>query len=293
MAAGAAGFVGALTGVPWETSDYYVPYDAVERPIPGLWVAPTAGRRLVSMLDAGRVIARLTSRARRTMTTTHNVVGSLPGGSDDWVVIASHHDGPWASAVEDASGTALVLAQARYWSQVPASERPHNLIFLLTSGHMAGGAGTRAFVEGHEDLIQRIVVEVHLEHAARQCEPSHGRLVPTDVPEPRWWFTTRHHSLESFVLDAIAAEDLRRSLVLPPDVFFENPPTDGSAFHGAGVPIVQYLTAPMYLFDAQDTLDKIHAETLVPLTRAVARLIHATTGSTAGSFRDGGTEVDD
>ena len=64
MAAGAAGFVGALTGVPWETSDYYVPYDAVERPIPGLWVAPGAGRRLVSMLDAGPVVARLTTSAR-------------------------------------------------------------------------------------------------------------------------------------------------------------------------------------------------------------------------------------
>jgi hypothetical protein len=290
IAAGAAGFVGALTGVPWETSDYYVPYDAVERPIPGLWVAPSAGRHLVSMLDAGPVVARMTTTARRTMTTTHNVVGSLPGGSDDWIVIASHHDGPWASAVEDASGTALVLAQARYWSKVPAYERPHNLLFLLTSGHMAGGAGTRAFVEGHEDLIPRIVLELHLEHAARQCETFDGRLVPSDVPEPRWWFTTRHHSLESFVRDAVAAEDLRRSLVLPPDVFFENPPTDGSAFHAAGVPIVQYLTAPMYLFDAQDTLDKIHVDTLVPLTRAVARLVGATEGSTARSFRNVGGE---
>ena len=221
------------------------------------------------------------------MTTTHNVVGTLPGGSDDWIVIASHHDGPWASAVEDASGTALVLAQARYWSQVPARERPHNLLFLLTSGHMAGGAGTRAFVEGHEDLLPRVVLEVHLEHAARQCEPSGGRLVPTDDPEPRWWFTTRHPALESIVRQAVATEDLRRSLVLPPDAFFESPPTDGSAFHGAGVPIVQYLTAPMYLFDAQDTLDKIHLGTLVPLTRAVARLIHATDGSTARSFRTG------
>lgn len=285
MAAGAAGFVGALTGAPWETSDYYVPYDAIERSIPGLWVAPSAGRRLRSMLDAGPVVACITTSSRRTMTTTHNVVGSLFGGSDDWLVIGSHHDGPWASAVEDASGTALVLAQARYWSQVPASERPHNLLFLLTSGHMAGGAGTRAFVEAHEDLIPRIVLEVHLEHAARKCETSNGQLVPTDVPEPRWWFTTCHHSLESIVRDTIAAEDLRRSLVLRPDVFFENPPTDGSAFHGAGVPIVQYLTAPMYLFDAQDTLDKIHAATLVPLTRAVARLVRATEGSTAGSFR--------
>jgi hypothetical protein len=291
IAAGAAGFVGALTGMPWETSDYYVPYDAVERPIPGLWVAPSAGRRLLAMLEAGRVSSRITTRSRRTMTTTHNVVGSLRGASEEWVVIASHHDGPWASAVEDASGTALVMSQAKYWSRVPASERPHNLLFLLTSGHMAGGAGTRAFVEDHADLIPRIVVELHLEHAARRCETQNGELVATDAPEARWWFTTRNAILESSVRHAVRAEDLRRSLVLDPEVFFERPPTDGSAFYGAGVPIVQYLTAPMYLFDAQDTIDKVHVDTLVPLTRAVIRIVHATRGSTASTFRDDEAEA--
>jgi hypothetical protein len=285
LAAGAVGFVGALTGVPWETSDYYVPYDAFERTIPGLWVAPSAGRRLGSMLGAGPVVARLTTKARRATTTTANVVGTLPGRSEEWIVIASHHDAPWASAVEDASGTALVLAQARYWSRVPAEERPHNLLFLLTSGHMAGGAGTRAFVEDHADFLPRVVVEIHLEHAARECHATAGRLVPTDDPEPRWWFTSRHPILEGLVREAVIAEDLRRSLVLPPDVFFEHPPTDGSAFHASGVPVVHYLTAPMYLFDAQDTLDKIHVDTLVPLTRAVARLVDSTVGSTAATFR--------
>ena len=129
MQAGAVGFVGALTGVPWETSDYYVPYDALERAIPGMWLSPSSSHRLIAMLEQGPVRANLTADARRQATTTHNVVGSLPGISDDWVIIASHHDGPWASAVEDASGTALVLAQACYWSAVPEHQRPHNLLF--------------------------------------------------------------------------------------------------------------------------------------------------------------------
>jgi hypothetical protein len=285
LEAGAVGFVGALTGVPWETCDYYVPYDGVERPIPGLWIGRSAGNRLLSLLDGGPVRARLTTSARRHPTTTHNVVGSLPGASNDWVVVASHHDGPWASAVEDASGTALVLAQARYWSQVPEGDRPHNMLFLLTSGHMAGAAGTRTFIDEHRDLIPRIVLEIHLEHAARRCLVADGRLVPTEVPEPRWWFTSQHPRLEALVGEAIRAEDLRRSLVLRPDVFFENPPTDGSMFHAEGVPIVHFLTAPMYLFDSGDTLDKVHTDTLVPLTRAVARIIGATVAASADSFR--------
>src|ERR1019366_9759019 len=38
--------------------------------------------------------------------------------------------------------------------------------------------------------------------------------------------------------------------------------TSGAPFHLAGVPLVNFLTAPFYLFDAMDTLDKIHRQSL-------------------------------
>lgn len=285
--AGAAGFVGLLTGVPWETSGYYVPYDAVPRPIPGLWLSGSDGRRLLDLLATGPTRGLLSVAATRRPTVTHNVVGMLPGRSSEWVIIASHHDGPWASAVEDASGVALVLAQAAYWSRQPHDARPHNLLFLLTSGHMAHAAGTRAFIDAHPDLLPRVVLEIHLEHAARRCEVADGLLVPTEDPEVRWWFTSRNPALQASVLGGIRAEDLRRSLVLPPDVFFPTPPTDGAFFHAAGVPLVHFLTAPMYLFDPGDTIDKVHEPSLVPLCRAVARIIADLHGVTADHMRRG------
>ena len=49
--------------------------------------------------------------------------GELPGADDEAVMIASHHDGPWSSAVEDSSGIALVLAQATYWAAQPVEDR--------------------------------------------------------------------------------------------------------------------------------------------------------------------------
>ena len=59
LAAGAAGFIGALTGLPWETRDYYVPYDAVERPIPALWLSGTDARRLLDRLPCtGELVAQ-------------------------------------------------------------------------------------------------------------------------------------------------------------------------------------------------------------------------------------------
>src|SRR4029450_8345842 len=104
------------------------------------------GAQVKAMLAAGPVEAEIVVGAEARPAVSHNVIGTLPGASSEWVIIGSHHDGPWASAVEDASGTALVLGQALYWSQVPAAERPHNLLFLLNGGEQAGGGGVIAVV---------------------------------------------------------------------------------------------------------------------------------------------------
>ncbi len=284
--AGAAGYVGMLTGLPWETSSYYVPYDAKPRALSALWLSRSGGHRLQRLTSAGPCRARLNIDGTTTTVTSHNVVGHLPGRGAERVIIGSHHDAPWASAVEDASGMALVLAQADHWAGVPAGDRPHNLTFLLTAGHMADGAGTRAFVTRHAGILEHVVLELHLEHAAAEVRGDGERLALTGRPEPRWWFTSTEPALEAAVADALRHEDLRRSLVLRPTVFGAAPTTDGSAFYLADVPIVQFLTAPMYLFDAADTIDKIHVPSLEPVTRVAIRIIESLRGRTAAELRN-------
>ena len=182
---------------------------------------------------------------------------------------------------------ALVLAQAAYWSAIPAERRPHRMLFLMNSGHMFGGAGAEAFVHAHRAELERVVLEVHLEHAANEFSERDGVLTPTGQPEARWWFTSKNARLESAVREAIESEDLRRSFILPPTALGPRPTTDGSEFYVAGVPIVNFLTAPFYLFDAMDTLDKIHHPTLVPLTRATIRIVETTAGISAAAMRAG------
>ncbi len=286
MAAGAVGWIGVLD-LPWETSDYYVPYDGVARDIAGLWLDLPSGFTLGDLLAAGPVTGRLDIDARRDEVVAHNLIGTLPGASDEWVIIASHHDAPWASAVEDGSGIAMVLAQIAHWAEVPEAERPHNLLFLLTTGHMVHGAGTRGFIVDHADLLDRVVLEIHLEHTANETRgDGAGGLEVTGEPEVRWWFTSREPGLESAVRAALEAEDLRRSLVLPPDVFGPFPTTDGGFFHVEGVPLVNFLTAPMYLFDSADTIDKVHVDSLEPVGRATVRIVESLRGRTAAELRE-------
>ena len=294
MAAGAAAFVGVLTDYPGDSYEYYVPYDARERDLPGVWIRGRDGARLRDALAAGPVRVRVTVATDVRTVESANLVGELPGADDELVLIGSHHDGPWASAVEDGSGISLVLAQATYWAARPQQERPHRLRFLLQGGHMSGGAGLLQYIEAHRAELDEVVLEVHLEHAALEygdpatgAAVSPGDLVPTGQATPRWWFTSRNPDLEAAVLDALSTERLDRSMVVAPDAFGEQPPTDGAFYHREGVPIAQFLAAPHYLFDAMDTLDKIDRDHLVPLTRAAARIVASTAGVSAAAMRAG------
>ena len=226
IAAGAVGFVGVLSDYPGDSNRYYVPYDGVARAIPGVWISGSDGARLRQLCDAGRVQVTLISRAIRHDITSYNVVGEIPGADDDSVIVGSHHDGPWASAVEDASGVSMVLAQASYWSRIAPAERPHRLVFLLNAGHMAGGAGVHAFIDRHRTELARVVLEVHLEHAAIEMVERDGGLAASGHPEPRWWFTSRLASLEAIVREAIVAEQLEWSPTCrPKSSAHHRPPT--------------------------------------------------------------------
>lgn len=283
--AGAAAFLGTLTGYPGDSFEYFVPYDGVDREIPGIWLSGSDGAWIREELAAGPVRVRLEVETETEAITTYNIVGELPGATDEVVMVGSHHDGPWSSAVEDASGISLVLAQATYWAAQPAERRPHRLVFLLQGGHMSGGAGLLTYIDQHADELDDVVLEVHLEHAALECEVVDGRAVPTDQPTPRWFFTSRIPSLEAAVGAAIEGEELWRSLILAPDAFGTFPPTDGAGYHVAGVPVVNLLAAPFYLFDKMDTLDKIDRDHLVPITRATIRIIESVRSETAAGLR--------
>ena len=287
LGSGALALIASISDYPGDSYEQFVPYRGEILPVPAVWISGRDGSRLAGTLATGPVNVHLNVETDIRPAESSNVLGELPGADDEIVAVGSHHDGPWASAVEDTSGVALVLAQAEYWSRVPREERPHRMLFVLQGGHMAGGAGHRAFEERRGGEMERIVLEVHLEHAALECVEQDGKLVPTGLPEPRWWFTSSIRRLESTVLAALEAERLTRSIVVPPNVFGgDAPPTDAHGFFLAGVPTVSMLAAPFYLFDSQDTLDKVDRDNLAPITRAAVRILESTRAETVKSMRE-------
>jgi len=271
----AAGFIGVLTDTADpDTYEYYVPYDGNVRSIPGVYISENSGHLIDELMQKGPAYAKLVSEVSYEEVVTSNIIGTLEGDSDRWIIISSHHDGPWNSAVEDASGIAMILAQAEYWSKIPEDERPFNMLFLATSGHFLWGTGSWTFIQNHTDFLEEVALEVSLEHIAMEYEGVDGGLVPIGKNQAYWWWCSENETLIEILKSAIETEDIDRSYIFLPEAMGDRPSSDSSFFYEYNVTLVNLVSAPLYLFNPTDTLEKVDNESLVPITRAVIQLIN-------------------
>ncbi len=278
---GAAGFVGILKDQPGGSCRMYGPYgfrerDITEKPIPGVWVGREAGARLKQWIGRHPMWAKLVVGGGRAEGVTHNVVAELPGrGLDEEVVVLScHHDSPFDSPVEDASGCAVVLALARQFARDRGLRR--RLVVLFSAGHFHGSIGTRTFIEMHrDDLVKRAALEVSIEHIALEAaEGPDGGLVPTGRPEAAAIFVPFGKEVREAVLEGVEAAGVDRVILLPAEGPLGNyPPTDGGDWFLAGVPVVNCISNPVYLLTSDDALHWVDRARLPKMASAFERII--------------------
>lgn len=276
---GAIGFLGIVRDQPGGSSHMFAPYgfreqDIHAKPIPMCWVARSEGDRLRDVAAAGGR-ARIILRGERAPGVTHNIVGEIPGTDDrETMVLTCHHDSPFASPVEDATGCAAVLELARRFSAERGLRR--RLVVVFTAGHFYGSIGTREFIRTHaEDVVARCAAEFTIEHIALEAEEdAAGRLVPTGRPEPAGLFVPFSRAMAKVALDAVAAHDLDRTVLLPPEGPLGNyPPTDGGDWHEAGVPTFNLISNPVYLLTDEDALRWVAVDRLPKVVQTFDNLM--------------------
>lgn len=299
MRRGAVGFVGVLQDY-FDSNRYHNEYYRRERITPpGLWITRRDGERVRSLLAAGPgpAQATLVLDGRRAPATARSVIGFLPGRTRQTVLVESHHDSVWKGAVEDASGTAEVLALARHFSRRPRSSRRKTLMFTTFDSHFTGYQGHQQFVRRYVDRRpggRRMVAAVALEHIARHARiEADGSLRVTRLAEPRGVLHNTSARVRSAIARAIIRNDLERTALLPANVFSAfggnacdatGMPTDVSFVYGAGVPVVSLISGPIYLYDRADTLDKVAREDLQPVARAFSDVVRALDRTPAGDI---------
>ena len=252
---------------------YYCPYDGKLRSIPSLYIQAKDGDRLKAEVAKGKTTVNLVLDAKVSKNggESANVYAVLPGKSTSTLLINSHHDSPWRSGVEDSSGTGMVLGLAKYYAQVPLSQREHTMVFLLDGSHFVGKSTNRDFIAKHEnDILANTIFDISIEHIADDFNPPNP---PTGLVEPRGTFMTENPVAVSQYSSVVAKHNALRSLVFPTGSPL-GVPTDAGEYYAAGVPVVSLISGPSWLFDEADTLDRVAKGELVPTTQRYVDFIN-------------------
>lgn len=279
---GAKGVIGILKDHPGGFKEYFYPADdnaSDPRPLPGVYLGRKEGKQLKRLLRENKDIpvkATLVQRGKKTPGMSSNILGFIPGKTDDLVIVSSHHDAPFNNAVQDASGVGIVLALANYFAQFPDKTFDKTLLFLFTAGHFYEEIGGKRFIEMHKnDLIPKTVTSIHIEHIAKEYLEKDGELVFTGYNEPRAIFVSDRPKLVSYVKEAVIRHDLQRSLILPTDNPLGGVPTEGGPFQREGLTVISLASAPFFIYNPIDTIDKLAVEIFESVTRTFIDIIQS------------------
>lgn len=264
--AGAAGLILVVDLPAVALHQGYLLYDGVHRGLPAVFVSREQGEHLRAAAARGRK-ATVLLEALVEDVETPNVLGLIPGASDELVVLHSHTDG--TNGLED-NGPEAILAMAQYLARVPRQELPRSVLILLTTGHFTTHTawGLEDFLDRHrDDLVPKIAAALCLEHLGALPWPlDQQEGVPESPYEFGCVFASPHQAVIDTVRRGLGRAGVTESRVLRPfvpDTTGRSPdgttwPGDGSAFwHTAGLPSANFITGPGYLLNAEPVIDLI------------------------------------
>jgi len=141
-----------------------------------------------------------------------NVVGILPGVTDESIVMVSHLDGFFDGANDNAAGVASMLGVAEFFAARPQQQRRRTMYFVGIADHHTGDEGGRNVHDTWQNTFAKTAVVVNAEHVAL-AEPVWDRrwgsndrpsLIKTNTLGPSWWGVNGSDRLADIVRDGFA-----------------------------------------------------------------------------------------
>ena len=123
--------------------------------------------------------ACLATEVHSRWTTIPALTATLPGVSDDFVMVTGHNDSWGLGALDNASGNACELELARLMASVPREKRLLTIRFVIWGGHSHGRyAGSTAYLDAHfMELAQHGLLNINTD-----CLGGRGATVLTQSP---------------------------------------------------------------------------------------------------------------
>lgn len=219
--AGAKGLI-LIFDLPREqVAGYFDPHRGIHFVLPAVFVGADEGKLLKALaMENGK--ASIGIAAERGMAPTRNLIATLPGKSEEKIVIATNTDGnTWVQE----NGNAALLVLMDYLSRRPLECRPKTYEFVFGTAHLhISKEGTFRYAkELNKEYDQgKVAFAMVLEHLGTKeilpqprADGGVGQeLAFTGQMEPSGWFSSESPALFNATISAVRKHNLPQTLVL-------------------------------------------------------------------------------
>jgi hypothetical protein len=197
-----------------------------------------------------------------------SVWGTLPGATDEEIVIFAHHDGYFEAAFDNATGSATMLGLAEYFAKIPQAQRKRTLKFVSTAAHHAGSPGTRWMYDNLSGAMAKTVLVINCEHTSITQQYLQGPDLRRSnaINAERWW-VNGSDKLASLTLAAYQTFGVSVLEGMEPGASGDMGPI------GRVVPSIQLITSPFYYHSDHDRASDVPEAGLERVARAYAKII--------------------
>ena len=177
--------------------------------VPRFTLSMDEGFALRDRLDRGETVEltfRLEVEELRNLETEYTIA-TLPGMSDEQIVVMTHTDGYFQAAMDNGAGMASALEIARFYAHMPLQERPRTMKFIQFPDHHHGEVARGRDGVGINDAYpwDKVAVKLTMEHAAQTLLYMYNdALTPTNALGAFRWNALGSPEFEQMVFKYLA-----------------------------------------------------------------------------------------
>jgi len=199
---------------------------------------------------------------------TGTVWGTLPGTTDESIMLVAHRDGWFEGANDNGTGVASMLGLAEYFAKIPKEQRKRTMIFLGTTGHHDNAAMSGRWLMEHKEQFAKTALLINCEHtSATDLVSYNGVIRKSNQAMPLMWYIGGSPKLEQIVVKAY------QDFGVPT---FDVPERTAGGEIGRyflSAPSLQVIDTGLYWHSDHETADIIPPTGLADVTRAYAKII--------------------
>jgi Zn-dependent M28 family amino/carboxypeptidase len=257
-----------------------------KRRLPALSVNNIDGAYLKSLClqEENKVKLRLVQSVKTEKAPSNMIIGTLPGQTDDIILIGTHTDSTFNGAMDNAAANAGMITMAKYFADIPKEKRKLTIKFVGWTGHESGLIGVNKFVKMHQDMLDNIATFIMLDGLASNgyYNQADGGVVKTGKDEKRGLFITDNSLLTSIVMDTVLKYRLLPAAYVSAKTL---PVSDLGPFVFSNVPSIMIIGKSIFYHTREDTIDRVPPDRLERATKAHIEIVEKILNSDPDKIR--------